>query len=69
MDGGVIVSFGECNRNKYYSCHHQGRSYIALWVAPPNFVFFLSPTTILVIGYSPTKKLEPAPPIISKISS
>ena len=22
MDGGVIVSFGECNRDEYYSCQH-----------------------------------------------
>ena len=28
---------------------------------PPPPQFFFSPTTILVIGYSPPKKLEPAP--------
>ena len=57
---------------------YPGRSYIApQGPCPPHppppqkkyICIFFSPRTILVTGYSPPKKLEPAPPIISKISS
>ena len=46
----------------------QGRSYIAPWGGggAKNFFFSYNYTSN---RYSPLKKLEPAPPIISKISS
>ena len=42
---------------------HTNRGGAILLLAPPPTPpqFFFSPTTILVIGYSPPKKLEPAP--------